>query len=278
MLMSTLEKTKSYVPEAFWNERYSAFDLTRSGHRDLPHAYNAWLYRRKRAVLRRALARAGVPMRGARVLEVGVGTGAYLDLWRRLGAGDVTGIDISGAAIDFLRRSQRAGTFLQADVTEPSLPLDEGAFDLVAALDVLYHVVDDTRLATAMRHIARALKPGGVLAMHDQFLHRASEHHGYIRWRSLDDWQRILQDAGFEILDRRPIFFTMIQTNDCASPAGAARMERLWSGLRRFIDRAPGATGAAACALDSALGAVLKEGPSMELVLARRSAAQGASP
>ena len=55
--MSPERRPLEYVPESFWEERYSQIDLTRSGHRDLPEAYNRWLYRRKQAVLRCALAR-----------------------------------------------------------------------------------------------------------------------------------------------------------------------------------------------------------------------------
>ena len=66
-----------YIPEKFWEERYQRLDLTRSGHRDLPEAYNRWLYRRKQAVLRAGLRQVGFAVTGQRVLEVGVGLGAY---------------------------------------------------------------------------------------------------------------------------------------------------------------------------------------------------------
>ena len=73
--MSPERKPLEYVPESFWEERYSRIDLSRSGHRDLPETYNRWLYRRKQAVLRRGLARIGFAPRGKRVLEIGAGTG-----------------------------------------------------------------------------------------------------------------------------------------------------------------------------------------------------------
>ncbi|HEV7912500.1 MAG TPA: class I SAM-dependent methyltransferase [Albitalea sp.] len=264
---------KDYVPESFWEERYSSLDLTRSGHRDLPEAYNRWLYRRKQAVLRRALRSIGFAPAGKRVMEIGVGTGAYVDFWKAQGVAAITGLDISGAAIEHLRQRHPGHVFLKRDVTEPGVPVDLGRdFDLVTALDVLYHVVDDQRLNVALRNVHAALRPDGIFAIHDQFLNRAGEVGSYIQWRSLDTWQQLLDAAGFEIVSRTPIFFSMIQMNDCASPRTAARMDALWSRVHPWIVRFPSIAGATAYALDTALGMVLGEGPSMELMLVRRKA------
>jgi hypothetical protein len=262
-----------YIPEHYWDARYSRLDLTRSGHRDLPEAYNRWLYRRKQAVLKRALDRAGFSAAGARVLELGAGLGAYLGFWKGLGVGDVTGLDISAAAVEFLRRRHGELRILKRDLTEPGLRGDVGAgFDLTTALDVLYHVVDDRRLEAALANVASVTRAGGLFALHDQFLHRPSEDHGYIRWRSLDDWQAALGAAGFEIVSRTPIFFVMVQPNDCPSVQTMARMDAVWRRLNPWIQRWPGAAGAALYAVDSALCAGRTEGPSMELMLARRRA------
>ncbi len=271
--MAGAEKKPEYVPERFWEERYSSLDLTRSGHRDLPEAYNRWLYRRKQAVLGRALLNAGFRAAGKRVLEVGAGTGVYVDFWKSLGVRELTGLDISTAATEHLRAKHPGWRFMRRDVTEPGLAQEIGErHDLATALDVLYHVVDDARLAVAMGNIAECLHAGGLFALHDQFLHRPSEDRGYIRWRSLSDWERILDAAGFDIVSRTPIFFCMIQVNDCATVRGAERMDALWKRLHPWIERLPGAAGAFGYAVDTLLGGVRSEGPSMELLLARRRA------
>ena len=266
-------KIIDYVPEPYWEARYARLDLTRSGHQDLPEPYNRWLYRRKQSVLRRALGRAGFSVAGKRVLELGAGLGAYLDLWKRLGVSDLTGVDISAAAVAYLRRHHAGARILKRDITEADLQRDVGAgFDLTTALDVLYHVVDDSRLAAALANIAAVTRPGGLLALHDQFLHRPSEDHGYIRWRSLGDWQAALAGAGFEIVARAPIFFFMVQPNDCRTPRAMARMDGAWRLLNPWIQRLPGPVGALLYGIDTAIGAVCTEGPSMELMLARRKA------
>jgi hypothetical protein len=88
----------------------------------------------------------------------------------------------------------------------------------------------------------------------------------------LSDWERLLSSAGFEVVSRAPIFYGMIQANDCASTRAAERMDGLWSRLSPWIQRAPGLLGATLYALDSVLCIFVREGPSMELLLARRRA------
>jgi SAM-dependent methyltransferase len=262
----------SYLPERYWETRYSDPDLRRSGHQDLPERYNRWLYRRKQTVLRAALARAGFTVTGKRVLEVGAGLGAYVEFWTRLQVTDLTGLDISAAAVDYVRRRHPQVRILKRDVTEPDLRRDTGdEFDLTTALDVLYHVVDEVRFEAALANIAAVTRRGGLLALHDQFLHRPGEDHGYIRWRSLADWQSSLARAGFEIVSRTPIFFSMVQPNDCRTPRGMARMDAWWRHVNPWIQRLPGPAGALLYALDTAIAMRCAEGPSMELMLARRT-------
>lgn len=260
-----------YEPERFWEERYASLDIRRSGHRDLPEAYNRWLYRRKQAVLRRSLRHIGFEPQGKRLLEIGAGVGAYLDFWQRCGVRDITGLDLSAAAVGFLAERYPQFRFLRRDVTVPGLQADCGAgYDFVTALDVLYHVVDDPLLESALRNVSEVLRPGGIFALHDEFLHRPSEHRGYIHWRSLVQWQQALDRTGFEIVYRTPIFFCMVQPNDCTTARAAARMDTFWKRFNSVIQRLPVVAGALGYAVDTTLGAMLNEGPSMELMLVRR--------
>ena len=260
----------SYDPQGYWQERYRDASLRSSGHRDLPEAYNLWLYKRKRQVLQHAIRDLGRSISGARVLEVGVGLGAYVEFFRAAGAARFVGTDIVPHAVSLLRQRYSGVEFIERDVTEPGLRDAVGEFDLVAALDVFYHVVDDRKLVSALGFIAEALAPNGLLAIHDVFLHRPSEDHGYIRWRSLEDWERLLASANLVVADRRPIYFTMVQANETSSRFEAALLEALWRLAEPFRRRLPGVAGAAAFVLDNIAGFVRREGPSMELMLVRK--------
>lgn len=261
----------SYDPRSYWQDRYKGeLSLQSSGHRDLPAAYNLWLYKRKRQVLSKALRQIGRPIAGARVLEIGVGTGAYVEFFRAERASRFVGTDITPQTIGLLKQKFPGVELLECDVTQPGLKDLVGEFDIVVALDVLYHIVDDRLLRTALRNISEVLAPGGVFAIHDQFLHRPTEDHGYIKWRSLKDWAELLESSNLAMVERRPIFFTMIQASDAASQGEAALLDALWAHMNPLRVRLPALAGAASFALDSALGFWRREGPSMELALVRK--------
>jgi len=84
----------------------------------------------------------------ASAVDVGCGTGSFLDVLDRY-AGDVVGIDpLAGAGSDRIRPGDAE-----------SLPLDDSSVDLASALDVLEHVDD----RAALTELHRALRPGGIL-------------------------------------------------------------------------------------------------------------------
>lgn len=103
---------------------------------------------------------------GSRVLDVGCRFGRFVVALReRLGC-DVVGVEPAPGNLDRLRRTLadagQAGTAVRS--IGESLPVRDGAFDLVWARDVLVHVPD---LAGCFREMARVLRPGGaVLVMH----------------------------------------------------------------------------------------------------------------
>lgn len=102
-------------------------------------------------VLRRAL---GDRLNGARVLDVGCGTGFTLT---KLPDGvNAVGLDASEHALAHTRRRSSA-TLVRGSAT--SLPFAAETFDAVLCLDVLEHL-DDDRAAAA--EIQRILRPGGV--------------------------------------------------------------------------------------------------------------------
>jgi len=258
----------------YWNRRYETVDATRSGHIDLPVEYNRWLYRRKQGHARRALAKVGASLRGARLLEIAAGSGAWMPFWDGEGVHDYCGVDLSERAIDALRERYPARRLFQHDLNALHIGGVVGTgYDCVTAIDVLYHVVDDDRFRAVLADLASVLKPGGLLLLHDQFLHGApQEYGGYIRWRRLADYESALAEAGFEILYRRPTFFFMVQASDYSGRA-AQVMHAIWDNLTRpAIGRAPTLTGAVGYAVDTAICNALENGPSFNIMLCRKRA------
>lgn len=259
-----------YVPDRYWEERYGRFDLASSGHRDLPEAYNRWLYRRKMGRIRECLRKEGFPASSSRVLELGCGTGVYVEMWKSMGVASLTGFDITAASVEHLAPRYPEYRFHREDVSDPGLlERHPGGFDLVTAFDVLYHVVEDGKFARALENISALSRPGALLLVHDMFLPGPDLHHGYIRWRSLEAYARELDRAGFDILRRLPIFCFMIQASRLSGHA-ALLHGWAWKGFRRAIERAPDAAGRALNALDGALLGMMREGPSMHLAVCRK--------
>lgn len=92
---------------------------------------------------------------GRRLLDAGCGTGGML---ARLGDWETRGCDLSAEAVE-LCRERGLRQVIVSSVHE--MPFEDGFFDAVLALDVLYHAqVDPARALDEMR---RVLGPGGLL-------------------------------------------------------------------------------------------------------------------
>lgn len=157
-------RASGYDPRAFWQGILSAHpDLRGTGEPGLSLAYNRAMYRIRELVLTRELAREGVEPRGRSVLDGGSGVGFYVDYYLRRGA-RVTGIELTDAGTALLARRYPAARIVQGDLSDTDLG---ETFDIVSCCDVLYHIVDDARWESALRRLARAVKPGGVLLVTD---------------------------------------------------------------------------------------------------------------
>lgn len=92
-----------------------------------------------------------------RILDVGCGTGANLELLARYG--ECEGVDVSDAALAFCR--DRGLTRVHKGAAE-ELPFEDNSFDMVTGLDVVEHLDDDVKGLSEMR---RVLRPGGFAVL-----------------------------------------------------------------------------------------------------------------
>jgi 2-polyprenyl-3-methyl-5-hydroxy-6-metoxy-1,4-benzoquinol methylase len=264
----------AYDAEKYWAERYSTIDITKSGHIDLPADYNKWLYERKKEVFFQGLKAAHFNPVGASVLEIATGTGVYVEAWQKRKVSRLVGIDISAAAVAELQRRFPKYEFYKRDLAKPGLVDVVGnGFDVVTAIDMLYHIVQDSDFPIALRNIAETVKPGGLFAIHDLFLHTAEYDAGYIKLRTLDTYRAALDAAGFDIVWRKPTFFFAVQPRDVSSPPTLRLMLQVWDRFTYpLIQRLPNLAGRSTYWTDKIIGAVMKEGPSFEMMICRRRA------
>ncbi len=117
-----------------------------------------WWYRARRLVLAALIRRAAPPPPGAKLLEIGCGTGHNLAMLAQFGAVDA--LELDDAAREIARR--RLGREVMSAPLPALAGVPERHYDLIGAFDVIEHIADD---AAAIAAIAAKLKPGGKLVM-----------------------------------------------------------------------------------------------------------------
>jgi SAM-dependent methyltransferase len=115
-----------------------------------------WWYTARRRILTDLIARKVRPPKDARILEIGCGTGHNLEMLQGFGRADGIEIDPAARSLAEQRLGRRIGTAPLPALTG----VEDGAYDLVAILDVLEHVEEDR---AALESMAAKLKPGGKI-------------------------------------------------------------------------------------------------------------------
>ncbi|MFF7449390.1 MULTISPECIES: methyltransferase domain-containing protein [unclassified Streptomyces] len=145
---------------------------------------------------------------GARVLDLGCGTG--IPTARQLAeAGlDVVGVDLSDRMVALAREYVPSGTFHQADIADlrPGGPRDLGRFDAVAAFFSLL-MLPRAEIPLALRTVRHLLVPGGLFALSMveadvddfsiPFIGSTIRVSGFLR----DDLREVVEAAGLEVLE-----------------------------------------------------------------------------
>ncbi len=115
-----------------------------------------WWYRARRDVLADLIRRVVRPPAGAKLLEIGCGTGHNLAMLGQFGEVDALELDDEARAV----AEQRLAKSVMSSPLPELAGVPERHYDLIAALDVVEHIDDD---AAALASIAQRLKPGGKL-------------------------------------------------------------------------------------------------------------------
>jgi SAM-dependent methyltransferase len=260
----------AFDARSYWEQRLSErYTLGGVGYLGLGEGYNAWAYKVRRHVFLKEV-RAHLPdPRTARVLDIGSGTGFYIDAWHEFGAARVTGSDLTDAAVANLKDRHPQDAIVRFDIGGDERPLGGGCFDAVSMMDVLFHVVDDEHFHRAFVNAFELLEPGGVLVFSENFLHGEPIRLPHQASRTLAEIEGAVRDAGFEIVRRRPMFWLMNAPLDSRSRL----LQGSWGTVHRLAsrgERVGAATGAALYPLELALVARRREGPSTELMICRR--------
>jgi SAM-dependent methyltransferase len=111
-----------------------------------------------------ALEDTATPLAGARVLDVGCGSGYFLHRLSEYGAGECHGIDLLASRIEAARQQYPGQDWHVGSATE--LPFEDGSFDLVTQFTCLSSILDRaTRAAAASEMLRVAGRRGRVLSL-----------------------------------------------------------------------------------------------------------------
>ena len=233
----SLPITEGYSNSAYWNDIHAAESgkLTAVGYAELGEGFNKAAYKLRFRALERLLRRNKVCV--TKTLEAAVGVGAYGPLWRHLEAKSWTGIDISPNAITNVAARYPNDSFFVVDVSRSDFNHAEiGApFDLVTAIDILYHLVDDRSFVIALTNLAGCVRDGGHLVISDIFSDPARQTARHVKRRSFATYEAILAEHGFHPADREAVFAIL------ADPLPSSRprlIERALFGAWRVLAKA----------------------------------------
>lgn len=174
-----------YAIEKYWRDRFLKYgqSLKGAGNVNLSEEKNAMMYAESAKIFINLCKKEGIDFSRIKVLEIGCGTGFYTELLYKLGARDYTGIDITDVLFDSLRKKFPQFKFLKSDIT--SAKIEEG-FDVIVMMNVIEHIVKDSKLIVAMENVKHCLSEGGVFIV-GAVMDTNKKHLFYVRYWTLED-------------------------------------------------------------------------------------------
>ena len=272
----------SYSPKDYWSDLHQRNDLSAVGQSALPEGINRWIYSCIRRNLSSFARRHKLRATGSRrMLEVGVGTGYWISLWKRRGW-TVDGCDLVQSAVEPLKRQHQTGQFWQAEVSSTgSLQEQSGgvmaeSYELVTAMSVLLHVTEDDAFERALANVAAAVKRGGHLLLVEPALTVTKQQAPFdpsrhSRARLLESYERPLRDLGLELVAVEPTTVLAANPLEASSSRKLSRYRQWWRLVGRSKQRPSMVRwlGPGMYVLDAALMRA-KEAPTSKLLLFRR--------
>ena len=150
------------------------------------------------------------------ILDIGSGAGHWIDFYLEvLRPERIVGMEISEPCTAALRKKYAGKEnidIIEADIASPDLTMKE-KFDLINAVGVMFHIVEDELLMQALKNISSRLKENGVVVVSGQFgwITRNTEFYCssqpesqasavfYKRIRSLSFWKDCAGQAGLKV-------------------------------------------------------------------------------
>jgi ubiquinone/menaquinone biosynthesis C-methylase UbiE len=157
---------KTYSPKDYWAGLAENFDSADAAglapvlHPSSPPWFNQLIDDLQFRAIRKAMAVAAIPV-GARILDVGCGTGRWVRRYYELGF-HATGLDATPAMLRVARDRGTVGTLVAGEAYH--LPFPSSGFDAVSDITVTQHIPAPLQ-RQALSEMIRVIRPGGCLIL-----------------------------------------------------------------------------------------------------------------
>lgn len=200
-----------FNPNKYWEDRLAdKNNLQGVGYLSLGKIFNVWSYKTRKFSFNYHLAKNNISLSGKKAIDIGSGTGFWIEALNEKGAAPITGVDLTEVAVKSLKTTFPYADFVQGDIGEQTLPagVTAGAYELVTCIDVLFHVVDDARFEKAIANIASLLKSGGYFIFSDLFLTNNRTVRGRHQVMHSEEFLlSLFKKYDLEVVDRGPFLY-----------------------------------------------------------------------
>ena len=140
------------------------------------------------------------------IMDIGSGSGHWIDFYKSLEPNTITGMDIARSSLNHLKNKYSEDSSIeiyQGKALEVISNLN-GDYNVVNAVGVMFHIVDDGEWEDTIKAIGKVTKKGGIFVVGGHFgfldgLNVQIDRDGNInkRLRSKRHWIYTLKKAGF---------------------------------------------------------------------------------
>jgi 2-polyprenyl-3-methyl-5-hydroxy-6-metoxy-1,4-benzoquinol methylase len=211
----------NFKADEFWEKRLAKISgLEGVGYAKLGKQFNYWGYQVRKYAFMKIFNSLQKDISTCNVLDVGSGTGFYIDIWQKLGAANVTGVDITEVAVANLKKTFPTHLFFQHDISEDISNRKDllGQFDFISTMDVLFHIVDDLKFEKAVMNIGSMLKQGGYFIYSDNFINGETVRRTHQVSHSKKELFEMFDKAGFEVIQHKPFMVLSNYPVDSKNP------------------------------------------------------------
>ncbi|MDQ2730123.1 MAG: class I SAM-dependent methyltransferase [Armatimonadota bacterium] len=237
-----MESSDTFDPVSYWSDLIvgsSAADVDEVGISDMGRSFNRIAYSLRLHALNRICGQVDISPPNIKIFEAAFGVGYYLKYWRSRGCRDIVGVDLSPMAKENVQRQFPEFDLRLGNLAEmhhwPDWTKLTNSFDLVTAVDVLYHVIDEDATRQAVDNLSKLVAPDGVFIFTEKFRRHSMpvrETENVLR-RPLEWYSAILEENGLVFERMLPVFWCMdppVFSDGFDLSASLARL--LWVAMR----------------------------------------------